>query len=572
MAADLQSDLRISSLDVPRGNMLHTAAPACSREFELIVRCAHLDPAQRGPERLAPLLGASLDWTSVLALAQRHGLVARVHRALRHAREGVPPAVRTVLELRAAREGERSRRLRARLSATLEALADARIEAIPLRCLRLADMPGDLVELDVLVRRSDVPAAWSVLTASGLEAETPLNAAQARVHLATQAARRFVDAAGAVVSLEWDVAEWAVVHGPAVDDLWSRAGHAKFDGRPCRVLDAADALVVGCLRGAVRRWQRLLSVMEVAEAMAAASPVDRTVAARRAERCGALRALALGAWLATDLCGGPTSARLAEAARDPAVTRLGDAVLADLAARPRPLAGPSEIARFHLRSREQWRDRLRYLVRRATRPDVEDAGARHRSVVVETARVPLRRALRAAADLARRTRRYRARQIARFVPTPPHAVDRMLTLAGVTADDTLLDLGCGDGAIVLRAAQRIGCRGVGIDFDAALIDVARRRARDAGLDDLVDIRHGDAREMDLSPFTAVCIYLGAAGNPAVRPMLEHGLRPGARLVSYNFDMDDWWPDDVELIDETAWGSNTLYLWEIPKPAEATSAA
>jgi SAM-dependent methyltransferase len=168
----------------------------------------------------------------------------------------------------------------------------------------------------------------------------------------------------------------------------------------------------------------------------------------------------------------------------------------------------------------------------------------------------------------RRARHPLGAKIARFGRTPVHAVDRLLVLADVSADDVLLDIGCGDGAIVLRVAERSGCRCVGIDTDHALLDVARRRARAAGVDHQVDFRHGDARDLDLSVATVVTLYMGSAGNRMLRPHLRRGLRPGTRLVSFNFDMGD----DVEVLDETAWGSNTLYLWRIPRPAAAESAA
>jgi predicted O-methyltransferase YrrM len=309
--------------------------------------------------------------------------------------------------------------------------------------------------------------------------------------------------------------------------------------------------------------------------MAESGPAALDEALARATRSGARRALALGTSLAGRLLGAPMTPRLAGAARNPSVIELQRAVLDNLVAATRPLPGPWDIARFHLRSRERLRDRIRYAIRRATLPGPDDVAALRlppRLVVLARALSPWRRAVRAAAEWVRRSRRRGGRQIARFVRTPPHVVDRMLALAGATPDDTILDLGCGDGAIVIRAAERLGCRGVGVDVDEALIEMARRRARAAGVEDLVEFRHGDAREMDLAAPTVVCVYLNAAANLALRPHLERGLRHGARLVSYNFTMGDWWPDEVEVLDETSWGSNTLYLWHIDANAHTRPAA
>jgi SAM-dependent methyltransferase len=250
-------------------------------------------------------------------------------------------------------------------------------------------------------------------------------------------------------------------------------------------------------------------------------------------------------------------------------------VIADLVSVSRPLHGPWHIARFHVRSRERVRDKLRYAIRRATRPDPDDVETQRlppRLSSLAYALSPWRRALRAGDQWIRRSRRRRGRQLARFGRTPVHVIDRMLALAGATAADTLFDLGCGDGAIVIRAAERIGCRGVGIDVDATLLEAARLRARAAGVDGLVELRHGDAREMDLTAATIVCVYLNAAANLALRPVLQQSLRHGARLLSFNFTMGDWWPDDAEVLDETSWGSNTLYLWHITREPPREAAA
>jgi predicted RNA methylase len=127
-------------------------------------------------------------------------------------------------------------------------------------------------------------------------------------------------------------------------------------------------------------------------------------------------------------------------------------------------------------------------------------------------------------------------QVARFGVAPPHVIDRMLALARVTAADTLFDVGCGDGAIVIRAAQRIGCHSVGVELAPDLVDIARRNAADVA--HLARFVCADVREVDLTPATVVTLYFGDAGKRLVRPILQTRLRPGTRVVSYNFDMGD----------------------------------
>ena len=147
-----------------------------------------------------------------------------------------------------------------------------------------------------------------------------------------------------------------------------------------------------------------------------------------------------------------------------------------------------------------------------------------------------------------------------FVATPPDVVDRMLALASVTSRDVVYDLGCGDGRIVIAAAQKFGARGVGVDLDPARIADAQRNAARAQVEHLVTFRLQDVLDTDVSEATVVTLYLLSAQNVALRPMLTRQLRPGARIVSHNFAMGDWDPDTVEVFRSADGQSRTLYLW------------
>ena len=152
-----------------------------------------------------------------------------------------------------------------------------------------------------------------------------------------------------------------------------------------------------------------------------------------------------------------------------------------------------------------------------------------------------------------------------FVPTPQLVVDRMLRLAEVTADDVVYDLGCGDGRIVIAAAKQYGARGVGIDIDPDLIAEARAGARQEGVDHLVTFLDQDLFESDVSDATVVMLYLLPALNLRLRPILMRQLGPGARVVSHNFDMEDWAPDTVDTFDDATGFTRNLFLWRIGGP-------
>jgi SAM-dependent methyltransferase len=150
--------------------------------------------------------------------------------------------------------------------------------------------------------------------------------------------------------------------------------------------------------------------------------------------------------------------------------------------------------------------------------------------------------------------------LAPFVATPADVVEKMLELARVGPSDVVYDLGCGDGRIVITAAKKYGARGVGVDVDPKRMAESRANARNAGVDSLVTFLLQDAMDVDVSPATVVTLYLVATSNLRLRPMLTQHLTPGARIVSHNFGMGDWEPDQVVNLKDSRGTTRTLYLW------------
>lgn len=150
-----------------------------------------------------------------------------------------------------------------------------------------------------------------------------------------------------------------------------------------------------------------------------------------------------------------------------------------------------------------------------------------------------------------------------YVSTPMEIVAEMLELAEVTKDDVVYDLGSGDGRIVIMAAKKYGARGIGLEIDPELVEQARQNARSAGVEALVDFRLQDLFAADFSDATVVTLYLLPETNAILRAKLEHQLRPGARIISHDFGMGDWEPDDVREVSD---GEGTVYrlnLWRVP---------
>jgi len=142
-----------------------------------------------------------------------------------------------------------------------------------------------------------------------------------------------------------------------------------------------------------------------------------------------------------------------------------------------------------------------------------------------------------------------------YVPTPDAIVDRMLELARVRADDIVYDLGSGDGRLVIQAARRYGARGVGVEREARLVERARAAALSARVADRVSFTQGDLFDTDLRGATVVTFYLLPPLLDRLVPKLRAELAPGARIVSHDYPLVPWPPEQVLEFDspeKAAW--------------------
>jgi hypothetical protein len=155
-----------------------------------------------------------------------------------------------------------------------------------------------------------------------------------------------------------------------------------------------------------------------------------------------------------------------------------------------------------------------------------------------------------------------------YVPTPHNVVAEMLRLADVKPSDVVYDLGSGDGRVVITAATRYKARGVGVDIDPQRIKDSRANARQAGVDKRVKFLQQDLFKTDIREATVVSLYLLPELNRKLRPKLLSDLRPGTRIVSHDFDMGDWHPDQVINIPGATY-DHTVYYWVIPANIHAT---
>jgi len=144
-----------------------------------------------------------------------------------------------------------------------------------------------------------------------------------------------------------------------------------------------------------------------------------------------------------------------------------------------------------------------------------------------------------------------------WVPTPDEVVDRMLRMAQVTAKDYVVDLGAGNGKIAIAAAKTFGARSLGIEYDADMAKHAQDNVVKAGVAARAKVVRGDIFESDFSSATVVTMYLLPGLNLKLRPQLL-SMKPGTRVVSHSFTMDDWEADEISSFD-----GRRAYFWVVP---------
>jgi predicted RNA methylase len=157
----------------------------------------------------------------------------------------------------------------------------------------------------------------------------------------------------------------------------------------------------------------------------------------------------------------------------------------------------------------------------------------------------------------------RSKNLAPFVASPQPIVDRMLDLAAVKSGETVYDLGCGDGRILITAAQRFGARGVGIELSQKLVESANGAIRRQNLQDRVRVMQGNLLDADLKDADVVTLYLETGSNDILRPILEKQLKSGSRVVSHDFQIRGWNPVKVDKLDIYN-RDHTIYLYQIPE--------
>jgi protein-L-isoaspartate O-methyltransferase len=154
------------------------------------------------------------------------------------------------------------------------------------------------------------------------------------------------------------------------------------------------------------------------------------------------------------------------------------------------------------------------------------------------------------------------KSIAPYVVSPQAIVDRMLEIADLKPNETVYDLGSGDGRVLFAAVRKFRAKAVGVEISDSLVKSTNERIQAYGFQNRASVVHGDLLEVDLSPADVVTIYLMTNSNAVLRPRLEKFLHPGARVISHEYAVPGWKPKYVEKVEPYARG-HVIYLYVMP---------
>jgi SAM-dependent methyltransferase len=153
------------------------------------------------------------------------------------------------------------------------------------------------------------------------------------------------------------------------------------------------------------------------------------------------------------------------------------------------------------------------------------------------------------------------KKMAPYVASPIKVIDRMLDLASIRPGETVFDLGCGDGRILIAAVEKYQAKAIGVEISPKLAAEARAHIKKAGLTDKAQVIEGDLLEADLTGADVVVIYLTTSLNQELRPRFEKFLKPGARVISHDYAVPGWKPTQVVQADGRQ--KHAIYLYEMP---------
>jgi hypothetical protein len=538
-------------------------------ELDLILCCARMRQDEATAGRVRALLHGELNWPDVVATAFQHHVASFLYENLRiTAKELVPTLWMDSMRQYVSESSGLALLLVSELVHIHEIFDAEQSPLIPykgpvLSWLAYQNLTGrTFIDLDFVTQQANIPRATALLKAAGFSPEfSPQEELAGRSGHAPGQYGFFREANRVHVELH---TERTLRYFPApldFDKMSRRFLTVEIAGRRMRTFCIEDTLVMLCVHGAKHFWDRLAWSVDVAE-LIKTQPVDWDLCLQIALEMKSMRVFLLGLCLARDLLDAPLPPSILERIeRDAKVRWLTEKVRAQFEGAADASPGVVPRALFRVRSRDSVGQGLRHMVRLTMSPTERDRQSTHLPRSLAPLYLLLR-PLRLLQEYGLGFRRRLNLDLAIYDPTPQEIVDGMLRLANVGPSDVLYDLGCGDGRIVVAAAEKYGIRAVGVDISPRRIAEAQKNARQHGVESRVQFLQADAKNVKISGATVVMIYLGADANLRLVERLRSELSPGARVVSRNFRIYGWPPERTERLVLSDGIESSLYLWTI----------
>jgi hypothetical protein len=533
-------------------------------------------------ERIRALLHENLSWSEVLASAHEHKLGPLVEERLRALDETwLPQEQKQQLGLLARDLAKNNLAYMGEMLRLCGLFESVGIPAIPFKGPALGWLAytnfaqRTCVDLDFVLPQSYIPQAISLLEVHGYAPQ--FNAIEAQAGQRGPAPGQYAFfSTGKHMSVELHTERTLRYFSCPLnlDEMNSRLIRFEIGGQSVRAFSVEDQLVMLSVHGAKHFWERLSWIVDISR-LISVREVNWPLLLEVAEKMQSTRVLMLGIYLAHEVAGASLPPEILDRARgDVKVRWLAGRVIEQYAGNLDTNRGVVPRALFRFRSSDRFWPGLRQLIRLSMSPTESD----RESMPLPGFLSPFYALVRPIRLLGEyglgRSCRLKP-DLAIYLPTPEEIVDLMLDLADVTPGDILYDLGCGDGRIVVAAAEKYGIRAVGVDNNPKRIAEAQAKARRHGVEKRVNFILGDAKELNLREATVVTMYLSAEANLRLVDHLRGHLRSGARIVSRDFKIHGWPPERSENLVTSKGVSTSLYLWTIknsvPESAETTDA-
>ncbi|MBI1870604.1 MAG: nucleotidyltransferase family protein [Chlamydiae bacterium] len=537
-------------------------------EEELLICCAQGNISSQKRERVFTLLQGKIDWHYFYEIMSRHRLKPILYQNFdRYFSQSVSQPFFAELYEQVQSNLRQSLLITQSLIQILNGFKEKRIFALCYDGPALAEMIyknfslQHSTDLNIFIHRSDVLKAQALLEAQGYAPR--FKPKKQKNDLICHRCQETLTGHGIFVHLHWAIEPNSFLF-PDEDTnqrLWENPESVSLGGTPLQTFSPENWILILCLHGAKHGWRQLNTIGDIAALIEVYPCLNWKEVLEKACQLHKKRILLLGLYLAMNLFEAPIPQEIIQKIeKDVRVKFLAEKVRGKLFQKRR--TGSRFLDDFFfLRTLESYRDKIRFCLNYARPTPLEwrlfsvPRGLYFIYYFVRPIRLIIKYFIRLFKHPLKR-------DLAIFVPTSLSAVDRMLELAAIGPNDIVYDLGCGDGRMVIRAAQKCGARGIGIDIDSKLVCQAQEKAREEGVDPLVKFSRADVKKALIQDATVVMLSLPSSAYPKLKTLLQNQLRQGTRIVTRRLFMDDF----PMIKQESFWDSSgirhTLYLYHV----------